>query len=88
MGNPQAGLLSRGLNVCSGKDLKNTHLRVMLTDGRRYISGILWRKNKHPAQQVGAKVDVVYRPELSTYGGVSELYANLQAVQAASSSLK
>lgn len=83
MGNPAPLLLIKGLRVVDLRQLKGTHLKTTLTDGSRYIAGLLWRQTSHPCLVQGAKVDIVCRPDFSTYQGVTELQANLQAVQLA-----
>ena len=83
MGNPNPQLLLRSLTVKSIRDLKGMHLKVVFSDGVRNISGLMWRQSSHPALVVNSVVDIVFRPEVNSYQGNQELYANLQAVQAA-----
>jgi len=44
----------------------------------------MWRQPSHPALHPEATVDIVCRPEVSTFNGNVELQANLQAVQQSS----
>ena len=81
MGNPSPQLLVRGLRVAELREIKNTHLKVILSDGTKFISGMLWRQTHHPALRVNARVDVVFKPEISIYQGNSDLLANIQAVE-------
>lgn len=80
MGNPTPQLLTRKLRVLAVKQLKSAHLKATLTDGVTTVSGLMWRQIEHPALVVGEDVDVVYRPEVSSFNGVTELQMNLQAV--------
>jgi hypothetical protein len=57
-------------------------LKTLLSDGKRFISGVMWRQTSHPALTPNSYVDIVFRPEVSTYQGTTELQANLQAVEA------
>lgn len=81
MGNPAPMVLIDGLKVKETRVLKGAHLKVLLTDGVRYLNGLMWRQTSHPRLVPGNTVRVVCRPELSTYSGVTELQANLQAVE-------
>ncbi len=81
IGNPNPHLLVRNLRVVEVRDLKGAHLKALLSDGRRFISGVMWRQNSHPALKPNNYVDIVFRPEVSTFGGTTELQANLQAVE-------
>ena len=81
IGNPTPQVLARGLKVVDIKILKNAHIKCTLSDGKKFISALLWRHNFHPALHEGAVVDVVFKPDVSTYGGLTDLQANIQAVQ-------
>ncbi len=83
MGNPNPVLLVKNLKVSEVRVLKDTHLKATLTDGRRYISGLMWRTVEHPALVRGTKVNVALKPEISTYGGLTEVNGHLQAVERA-----
>jgi hypothetical protein len=43
----------------------------------------MWRHTSHPALVPNAKVDIVFRPEISSFRDTVELQANLQAIEAA-----
>jgi hypothetical protein len=64
------------------KVLKDAHLKVLLSDDHRFISGVMWRHTSHPAIVQNARVDIVFRPEISSFRDTIELQANLQAVEA------
>ena len=81
MGNPSPQLLLKNLKVTETRVLKATHLKATLSDGKRSTSAILWRNPKHPALEVGKTVNIVCKPDLSTYQGATEVYANLQAAE-------
>jgi single-stranded-DNA-specific exonuclease len=83
IGNPTPMVLIRGLEVREVKILKDAHLKVLFSDGRRFITGLMWRHTEHPALTVGGRVDTACRPEVNSYGGNQELQATLQAVREA-----
>ena len=83
MGNPAPIVLLRNMRVVEVRDIKGAHLKALLSDGHKYISAIMWRQPSHPALTVNSRVDIVFRPEVSSWGGTSELQANLQAVETA-----
>jgi single-stranded-DNA-specific exonuclease len=86
VGNPNPHLLVKSLRVVEVRDIKGAHLKVLLSDGKRFVQGIMWRQTSHPAIRPNAYVDIVFRPETNTYNGTTELQANLQAVEAAQDS--
>lgn len=81
MGNPAPMVLLRNLRVREVKELKGAHLKASFSDGKRFISGVMWRQPSHPALKPNNIVDIVCRPDLNTFNGTTELQANLQAVQ-------
>ena len=81
IGNPHPLVLTRSLKICDVKELKGMHLKLLMSDGPRYLTGFLWRCTKHPAVAIGAKVRVAYRPEYNRFQGTTELQANIQAVE-------
>lgn len=83
MGNPSPQILVRDLRVVEVKELKSAHLKATLSDGRRYINGLMWRQRAHPALFKGAKVHAVCKPDVNSYKGVTEVQATLQAVELA-----
>lgn len=82
IGNANPVLLTENLKVVDVKEIREAHLKVTFTDGRRYLNGIMWRQKSHPDIKKGGSVRVAYRPEVNSYGGVTELQANIQAVEA------
>ncbi len=83
MGNPQPQLLLKGLKVVEVRDIKGAHLKATLTDGKKFITGIMWRQVSHPAVKTGAKVNIVCRADYNNFNGLTELQAILQAVESA-----
>jgi single-stranded-DNA-specific exonuclease len=81
MGNPAPVVLLKGLTVKESRVLKDAHLKVLLTDGKRFITGLMWRQTSHPALQVGNKVMIACKPDINNYGGNQELQATLLAVE-------
>lgn len=81
MGNPTPLLLTRGLKVVEVKDLKGAHMKVLLSDGSRFLTGMLWRQASHPALKHGASVDVAYKIDTNTFNGFTELQATIQAAE-------
>ena len=81
MGNPTPIVLVRDLTVKEVKVLKDAHLKVLLSDGRRFITGLMWRQPSHPALQPGKKVQIACKPDINTFNGSMELQATLQAVE-------
>jgi single-stranded-DNA-specific exonuclease len=82
IGNPNPQVRVKNLRVVEIKVLKDAHLKVLLSDDHRFISGVMWRHTSHPAIVQNARVDIVFRPEISSFRDTIELQANLQAVEA------
>lgn len=80
-GNPAPTVLLRKMRVVEVRDIKATHLKALLSDGKRYISAVMWRQAHHPDLFINNTVDVVFRPEVTTWGGSTELQANVQAIE-------
>jgi single-stranded-DNA-specific exonuclease len=81
VGNPNPTVVLRNLRVVEVKQLKAAHLKAIFSDGKRFITGLMWRHTEHPALYPNAKVDIAFRPDINSYGGSSELQATLQAVE-------
>jgi single-stranded-DNA-specific exonuclease len=81
MGNPNPHLLVQKLKVMDVKSLKGLHIKATLSDGTRFITGLLWRHAEHPALKAGNTVNIVCKPDISTYLGNVEVVANLAAVE-------
>jgi single-stranded-DNA-specific exonuclease len=81
MGNPNPQLLARKVKVLAVRQLKSAHLKATVSDGAQTLSALLWRQTSHPALIPGNLVDIVFRPEVSSFNGRAELQLNLQAVQ-------
>jgi single-stranded-DNA-specific exonuclease len=83
VGNPNPTVVMRNLRVVEVRELKAAHLKAVFSDGKRFLSGVMWRQTSHPALYPNAKVDIAFRPDINSYGGNSELQAMLQAVELA-----
>ncbi len=81
MGNPTPVVLIKDLIVKEVRVLKDAHLKLLLSNGKRFITGLMWRQTSHPALEVGKRVNIACKPDINTYGGNQELQATLQAVE-------
>lgn len=85
MGNPAPLVVFKNLLVKDVKVLKDAHLKILFSDGKRFVTGVMWRQTSHPSLTVNNYVNIACKPDVSTYGGSLELQANLQAVEDANS---
>ncbi|MCB0332043.1 MAG: single-stranded-DNA-specific exonuclease RecJ [Bdellovibrionales bacterium] len=83
MGNPGPTLLYEELQVKSIKLLKDAHLKVELSDGKKSIDGLMWRTTDHPHLYEGAHVRVAAKPGINEYRGTTKTQLDLQAVESA-----
>ena len=83
VGNPAPVVLFKKLLVKEVRVLKDAHLKVLLSDGKRFVSGVMWRQTEHPALHVNKYVDIACKPDVNSYGGNVELQAVIQAVEEA-----
>lgn len=83
VGNASPQLMAKGLTVKEVTILKGSHLKVQFSDGSRSITGFLWRQIEHPAIKCGNKVNLVFKPDINSYGGSSSIQANLQGIELA-----
>lgn len=81
IGNKRPVLLTRKLVVERVQTLKDAHLRVTLSDGKRRLEGLFWKCVQHPAIYPRAVVDIAYKPELNTFSGTTKIQAQLEAVE-------
>jgi single-stranded-DNA-specific exonuclease len=81
VGNPGPLLLLKNVMITDVKVLKDTHLKVIMSDGKRLLTGMLWRQPEHPAIAKGKKVSVVCRPDVNTFQGITSLQATIEAVE-------
>ncbi|NDC38421.1 MAG: hypothetical protein EBZ48_10260, partial [Proteobacteria bacterium] len=81
VGNPGPLLLIKDVTITDVKVLKDTHLKIIMSDGKRLLTGMLWRQPEHPAIAKGRKVSVVCRPDINTFQGISSLQATVEAVE-------
>lgn len=82
MGNPGAQIMIQNLYVRDLTLLKNNHLKITVTDGKKYLTGFLWQTARHPALFPGAKVDIACKPEVNEFNGNLSVQLNIQACQA------
>jgi single-stranded-DNA-specific exonuclease len=83
VGNAAPVFLCRNVEVIEVKILKNAHLKVLFSNAKGAISGLMWRTKEHPALYEGAKVDVAFKLDSNNFRGFTELQATIQAVQPA-----
>jgi single-stranded-DNA-specific exonuclease len=81
VGNPNPIVLVRNLEVKEVKILKDAHLKILFSDGRRFITGLIWRQTEHPALVVGKRVSIACKPDVNTFNGAQELQATIHAVE-------
>ncbi len=81
MGNPNPLLLTKKLRVIDKREIKSAHLKVTLSDGSRILPALLWRQTNHPDLEKGTLVNAVYKPDINTYNGRSDLQATLHAIE-------
>jgi single-stranded-DNA-specific exonuclease len=81
LGNPTPVLFSRGLKVLEVILLKKAHLKVILSDGSKHLSCLMWRTTSHPALKVGSIVNIAYKLDKNTFNGRTDIQATLQAVE-------
>lgn len=82
MANPNVQLLCENLLVKKTYVLRDAHLKVVLSDSSdKIISGIIWKQVEHPMLKEGKKVDIVFKPQVNSFGGFDEIQANISAVR-------
>jgi single-stranded-DNA-specific exonuclease len=81
VGNPAPIVLFKKLLVKEVRVLKDAHLKVLLSDGKRFVAGVMWRQTEHPSLRVNNYVDIACKPDVNSYGGNLELQAVIQAVE-------
>lgn len=81
VGNKRPVLLTRKLVVERVQTLKDAHLRVTFSDGKRSLEGLFWKCVQHPAIYPRAVVNIAYKPELNTFSGTTKIQAQLEAVE-------
>lgn len=83
IGNPSPVLLLQNLKVKDVRVLKNSHLKVQFSDGKRYLTGFIWKQTEHPELVYGNKVNIAFRPDINSFNGSSDVQANIQAAERA-----
>jgi single-stranded-DNA-specific exonuclease len=81
VGNPAPVVLFKKLLVKEVRVLKDAHLKVLLSDGKRFVAGVMWRQTDHPSLRVNNYVDIACKPDVNSFGGSLELQAVIQAVE-------
>jgi single-stranded-DNA-specific exonuclease len=78
-GNPQAAFVSRNLKVLHSRAVgkENTHLKLVVTDGRITYDAIAFRHGEW-AEQMPAKIDILYSFEVNEYNGRESLQLNVR----------
>jgi single-stranded-DNA-specific exonuclease len=84
VGNPAPVVVFKNLLVKEVKVLKDAHMKVLFSDGKRFVTGVMWRQKEHPALRPNTYVDIACKPDISTFNGTTELQAVLQAVEESS----
>ncbi len=80
IGNSSPQLLVKRLKVGALTVMKGCHLKARLSDGKKSLTGMLWKHAEHPALRQGAEVDVVFRLDINEFKGERELQAHLEAI--------
>ena len=83
MGNPTPVLFARELKVIELNVIKKTHLKAIFSDGKRHVTGMMWRQASHPALVPGGVVNLAFKLDKSTFNGRTDLQATIQAVEVA-----
>jgi len=83
-GNPEPALATQGLvlKVLQPVGRENQHLRMQVTDGKRYLSAIAFGKGPLAQElHVGDAVDLIYRPEIHEWRGDRSLQLTVRAIR-------
>jgi single-stranded-DNA-specific exonuclease len=82
MGNPTPVFMTRGLNVTRQWTVgsENSHLRLVVTDGRITYDAVAFRQ-AHWLAQLPPKIDVMYTFELNEYRGQASLQLNIRDIR-------
>ncbi len=81
MENPPIQFLCENLLVNKIYVLRDSHLKVVLSDSYgKILIGMLWKQTEHPMLKEGKKVDVVFKPQINSFGGFEEIQANISTV--------
>ena len=62
--NPSPKVALEGLSVATIERIDNRHLKVWFRQGNGHMYGMLWNHRRHPALNIGGKVDIVAKPFL------------------------
>ncbi|NLG28851.1 MAG: single-stranded-DNA-specific exonuclease RecJ [Chloroflexi bacterium] len=86
-GNPQPALATQNLvlKVVQSMGRDRQHLRLQVTDGKRFLTGVFFRQGALAnTLRIGQSVDLIYRPELNEWQGKTELQLHVQALRPSS----
>jgi len=61
-GHPAAKIALEGLTIATIERVDNRHLKVWFRQDNANIYGMLWNNRRHPALNIGGKVDLVAKP--------------------------
>lgn len=73
--NQPAVFLSRNLRVSEARQVGSdkSHLKLTLTDGKRYVDAIAFRFGHLAARVAGQQIDVVFSPSVNEYNGKTKV---------------
>ena len=57
------------MTVKSVSVIKQKHLRVSFTQGKNFLTGLMWGETRHPYLKAGSRVRVVAKPEMNNFQG-------------------
>ncbi|RME61980.1 MAG: single-stranded-DNA-specific exonuclease RecJ [Candidatus Dadabacteria bacterium] len=80
IGNPRPSFLMPKLKVSSVQLIKNRHLKVIVTDGKRIMPAFFWHRKEDPLLKNGACVNLIATPVLGSYYGIEEIQLMLKSV--------
>lgn len=81
MQNPSPYFYFKNLKVEDVKVLKDTHLKLILSDGKKKIKAVFWKTNSHPDIVFSNRIDLSARVEVSFFSGVKEYQLVIGAIK-------
>ncbi len=81
MGNPTPTLLIKNLKVQEVRVLQSTHLKAIVSDGKRNLSALMWQRTSNPAIRSGATINLACRPTINSFNGMLEVQLQVQAAE-------
>lgn len=82
IGNPAPVILLKNLRIVETFTLKSTHLKALVSDGKRTLPALLWNQTSHPAIKRGGVVNLACRPTLNSFNGLLEIQLQIQGAEA------